>query len=164
MKNKILLISILFMSSISFAKNESDIKITVDCVENDSLKISISNHGDMTTCFHVPDEVDSFYDKNVVRFIPKFENNLAHMEGRPFSIECLSPYNKNALEQEYKRSYIVKNVFDKNIANIRGFYFSVGLFEKFKFLKIPGQKDYKEQVNFLTKNNTWFVRPCRSTK
>lgn len=162
MKNKILLIFIVLITSICCAQNERDVEITVDCIGNDSLKISISNYGNLTKCFHVPNEVDSYYEGNAVRFIPKFTNNLAHLDGRPFSIECLSPYRKNSLEQEYKRNYIVKNVFDENVANIRGYYFSVGSFEKFEFLKIPGSKDYKDQINFLKKNNTWLVRCCRS--
>lgn len=75
------------------------------------------------------------------------------MEGRPFSIDCLRPFKDSYLEQEYKKDYVIANVFDKNVKNIQGFFFSTGSIKDFRFLKNFGTKDYQKQVLFL-KNHT----------
>ena len=141
---------------------ETPLKLTIKCTKSDSIKISISNYGSEAVCFHAPEEVHSFFEKGYVHFAPKFSKNIAHMEGRPFSIDCLQPYKEGALEQEYKKSYTIANVFDKNAKNIKGFYFSIGSWDEFKFLKDIGKKDYKRQVDFLNERNEYLVSQCEA--
>ncbi len=148
MKNKFLIYFVIGMQ-FAIACNEQLLEIAVDCSTKDSIKVMISNYSDEVVCFHAPEEVHSYYKKKHVYFFPRYSKHIEHMEGRPFSIDCLRPFKDSSIEHEYKKNYVIANVFDKNVRNIQGFYFSVGTWNEFGFLKNFGLKDYRRQVDFL---------------
>lgn len=152
MKNKFLICCIVGVQ-LAIAHEEHLLTISIDCEKKDSIKVTISNYGNESVCYHVPEEVHSYYENKYVFFFPRYSKYIEHMEGRPFSIDCLRPFKDSYLEQEYKKDYVIANVFDKNVKNIQGFFFSTGSIKDFRFLKNFGTKDYQKQVLFL-KNHT----------
>ncbi len=143
-----------------FADNGHLIKWTIDCSTKDSIKVTVSNYSSETICFHAPENVHSYYKNKHVYFVPEYSKYIEHMEGRPFSIDCLRPFKDSSVEQEYKKNYVVPNIYDKNVKNMQGFYFSVGTWNEFKFLKNFGVKNYREQVDFLNKHISNIGHQC----
>ncbi len=122
-------------------------EVHVELIGKDSLKVQVTNVGDSPICYHVPNEIDSHIENGILNFIPKFQKNMAHMEGRPFDYKCLQPRDENALKQEYSAEYALKSPADlKKITQIG---LTWGTPEEFRSLQAIGPRDYKKECEYL---------------